>query len=945
MDGYSNFFYCIKGYDGKLYQGLTTANDSYIQLNLIGLPLNQNKLFEVTISGVIQTVNGYSNVVTRTLKGKLQSLINVQWVSPDRALYDGINFHKDESMFYSFDMSLKQPKGSTIIITIPPILSFVNQFGQCSINEWFDCEKQSSGITSIHSYYLVRPKTTFEQGSYFTYVKTTEFVIMTTSLDFQMYMIGGALVQIKLSSGTVVSKQSSTIDLLSLSDNKASLCSNHLTRTDFGLSSSGTFSEIKLHSKILNKQRQQQIQIICDFYDGQFQVRINNASYYTIQSSQYYFNEIFEQGFNDFYVHGIAQSSQTNPNFQCSIAGNCLTRDQLFYPQRSTQVNMPFNANNNPHEILYNLTQTAVDRETNIDCVPAQYFQSPNYIPCLFMGGKGQLTSTKISNYGLEFSGTNQGLFSGPYKIFRLDRVWSYMFEFYLFDEKNKQSIINRYNPNMWAHSYNERGEYLENKKVQVAYRQDDSESNYNIYGNRLDFSAPFAGIMRFIQLENDLTLINEELLTYFTKNCKGACSQCRINEMRALPQTFPSDLDGTCLDQYAGQEYMNINFTQSLKIGINNHAASKRSRMLYEKYDLILGEDGKNDTQYPKKIGFQGFLFNGSSLVASKEYLTLPLSFTIEIWFKFTEIFPFADSVQPYNLLDFKQIQSQSSSSDYFRISFLNKNNDLQVRMLGQQKTFKTHLSQKSQVIGRWSFIGVSIMNLRKDQVKMCLNFPPIILDCSTKFTNVYHDSSKLYKMRIGENFRGIIRTIAILNWPKLEYHFKTQYKTNLDCKAQSKQSGCELCSTEYNGGECFPNCELNESPSTTYQECNPCIPMRYCKTCDDSVGVQFCSECADGSYLTPLTGCSPCHQRCKTCKGGFSHECLSCFEGFYLSKGQCIEICGDSKNYFDFQCDDGNIKNLDGQNIVHFYQLQLHQQLHCRGWVLLLWRYEFIS
>lgn len=82
----------------------------------------------------------------------------------------------------------------------------------------------------------------------------------------------------------------------------------------------------------------------------------------------------------------------------------------------------------------------------------------------------------------------------------------------------------------MWAYVLDERGNYQEIKKMNIMKRLNDSPKYYNLYGNRLDYSAPLAGIFRFIQLENDFVLNFDEMQTYFTSHCTGSCNRCRVN-------------------------------------------------------------------------------------------------------------------------------------------------------------------------------------------------------------------------------------------------------------------------------------------------------------------------------------------------------------------------------------------------------------------------------
>ncbi len=75
--------------------------------------------------------------------------------------------------------------------------------------------------------------------------------------------------------------------------------------------------------------------------------------------------------------------------------------------------------------------------------------------------------------------------------------------------------------------------------------------------------------------------------------------------------------------------------------------------------------------------------------------------------------------------------------------------------------------------------------MNLNKNTVKMCFEFPNMISDCSIRFSGIFFDTGMDYKIMLGDGFRGIIRTLKILNWPKLDIHFKSSYNEYPDCKS----------------------------------------------------------------------------------------------------------------------------------------------------------------
>lgn len=123
--------------------------------------------------------------------------------------------------------------------------------------------------------------------------------------------------------------------------------------------------------------------------------------------------------------------------------------------------------------------------------------------------------------------------------------------------------------------------------------------------------------------------------------------------------------------------------------------------------------------------------------------------------------------------------------------------------------------------VENRWSFLGFSVMNLREDEIKICFTFPPNLMDCSMKYKGVIFNAEYEYRMVIGEKFVGVIRTLKVLNWPKLDIHFKSKYATGENCQKYGTIEKCSLCAPEYRDSTCFPNCALDEAPSIGNIEC----------------------------------------------------------------------------------------------------------------------------
>eukprot|EP00347_Sterkiella_histriomuscorum_P006905 403350981 len=975
VDDYKAIHYCLYGYDDKPYTALTATSDPYITLNLIGLPVNANNLFEVKIYAVIQTYKGYTGIIARKLynlpkkfEGLVNNLLTIAWTNPDISLTTdrNFNFHKNENMFFGFSLALKPQVSPKEIL--PPVLSFIYHTGVCKLLTWFECEVRNTGLTSIKNYFQLIPVTQYEDGKYFTFLKVPSFAPFGSTVDYYIYQIGGALVQFLKSDGTMFSFISPTLDFRSLGSSASSSCAGYLTYAAMG--GSFTYTQIKVHLKYLQPLAQNTFQLSCVFYQGQFELRINDQSFYSLFSGKNYVFDILDPGFQEMYIFGYAMSGQSNPNFMCQVTSACFKSSNIFYPQRTSQADFPQDADVKAHETLFNLTQVYYNAETKQDCIPALKVSTDISTPCITLGGKNDILKPLISLYGLEFNGTKQAILTDPHKIFRTDRLWCYAFEIYLFDERYKQTIFTRYTPAdllwqsiyiengnliflqnfnetytlltgiqpgwnwimvvsdisvkqiMWAYLIDERGNYKEKKKFEISMRVDDSDINYNLYGNRLDYSAPFAGIFRFIQLENDYVLNFDEFQTYFTTNCKGSCKRCRVDNKDVTPTAYPNNLPGTCFDDYGGQDYMNFNFTEKHDVGITGELSQQPGskittggrRMLFNKYDLVMGQDGKNLTQYPKKIGFQGYYFNGSSILSSKEYVILPQSFTFEVWFKFTEQLNGTTKEGYFSLFQLRKPDSPNGKDPYFDVSFMDKRNTVIVQMQGKKTTFDNPLSQMGKYINRWSFMGISVMNLKSNIVKICLDFPPVISDCNTRFSSIYFDAYQAYKVTIGDRFRGIIRSIRIANWPKLDIHFKSEYKVDTDCIPYGDDPVCNVCSTEYNNGQCFPSCDLNFAPSSQYPECSACKPAGLCLHCDDSNEVQYCSTCQDQSFTDPRTGCTPCDLRCKTCRGGNYFDCLSCFPGYETYLGTCREKCGDGKDYQELECDDGNSVSGDG-------------------------------
>ncbi|CAD8157663.1 unnamed protein product [Paramecium pentaurelia] len=99
-------------------------------------------------------------------------------------------------------------------------------------------------------------------------------------------------------------------------------------------------------------------------------------------------------------------------------------------------------------------------------------------------------------------------------------------------------------------------------------------------------------------------------------------------------------------------------------------------------------------------------------------------------------------------------------------------------------------------------------------------------------------------------------------------------------------------------------------------------------CTACDAGQ----CTACIDGFYLTQESICLPCDPSCKKCINK-SDTCTDCMvyqndgsgcvmcnqdQGYQVQGDQCVNICGDGIKVQNEQCDDGNLDNNDGCNLL---------------------------
>lgn len=94
--------------------------------------------------------------------------------------------------------------------------------------------------------------------------------------------------------------------------------------------------------------------------------------------------------------------------------------------------------------------------------------------------------------------------------------------------------------------------------------------------------------------------------------------------------------------------------------------------------------------------------------------------------------------------------------------------------------------------------------------------------------------------------------------------------------------------------------------------QECHPCATKEGNEKCATCKLDGECINCEDSFYLTDDFACVGCYDTCKTCEGVGKNKCLTCNNGFYMSKssgsktGECKE-CDESCKTCDKEGDTG--------------------------------------
>lgn len=174
---------------------------------------------------------------------------------------------------------------------------------------------------------------------------------------------------------------------------------------------------------------------------------------------------------------------------------------------------------------------------------------------------------------------------------------------------------------------------------------------------------------------------------------------------------------------------------------------------------------------------------------------------------------------------------------------------NSLVLDLGGTSTTFP--ISYTAADVDNWHYFGVSLHRLSATQTRVCAVFGTSTESCKTLsaiFTLSGND-----KIQVGSGFKGNIKEISVLDWPKVDYEFYDTIQT----------AGC----TAWNGVAC------NYCPSTTGQ----CL-----STCNNDEYGAACTAC-----LSPY---------CDTCYAGTNTQCYSCLPNYDFDyAGQsCPAVCG---------------------------------------------------
>lgn len=122
------------------------------------------------------------------------------------------------------------------------------------------------------------------------------------------------------------------------------------------------------------------------------------------------------------------------------------------------------------------------------------------------------------------------------------------------------------------------------------------------------------------------------------------------------------------------------------------------------------------------------------------------------------------------------------------------------------------------------------------------------------------------------------------------------------ISCSSSISCSACANSSVLYQG-YCLSSCpsgfiNVNQSCASCPSGCKTCTSSA-CTSCSTGLTLSngTCSlpynNCQNGYYRNTLGGCSQCYTSCNTCIAGNIDNCLTCFIGYTLTNGVCVQNC----------------------------------------------------
>lgn len=178
---------------------------------------------------------------------------------------------------------------------------------------------------------------------------------------------------------------------------------------------------------------------------------------------------------------------------------------------------------------------------------------------------------------------------------------------------------------------------------------------------------------------------------------------------------------------------------------------------------DIDLLDD---QTSYdPVYVHNQGLYFDGTSQIRTTAGFTQnnQNSFTVEGWIR-----PAATNLEG-ELLSFEQTTNVNDAS----IS-LNGTN-IQVNLGGV--TASIPITYTAADVDNWHYFGVSVHKISATQSRICGVFSTGSEYCTT-FDAVF-TLSGADRVQIGKNFKGTIKEITVLDYPKVDYEFTSMRRT----------------------------------------------------------------------------------------------------------------------------------------------------------------------